>query len=133
MTHQGACADSPLADKAIALLEALRTGDRQAIVSLFHQDARWWVLGRGYKPVNELIDITCEMAKSSQSRPMTILGTTSEGSRVAIEAQGHVVLADGKHYDNTYHFLFLFADDRIIEGREYLDTELVSKTFEGRF
>jgi len=133
MTDHQAGPSGALASKAIALLEALRTGDRDAMTALFHPDARWWVLGRGYMPLEKLIDATCELAKTAQSKPMTIVGTTTEGNRVAVEAEGHVVLPDGKHYDNVYHLLFLFEDGRIIEGREYLDTEVVSRTFGGKF
>src|SRR5258708_4776429 len=38
---------------------------------------------------------------------MTVVGITAEGDRVAAEVMGKSQLANGRRYDNTYHFLFV--------------------------
>lgn len=56
---------------------------------------------------------------------LTITGLTTEGDRVAAEAESFGVLKNGVEYRNRYHFLFVFADDRIRQFREYTDTKRV--------
>jgi ketosteroid isomerase-like protein len=41
---------------------------------------------------------------------------------VAVEAQAHATLKNGKIYRNTYHFLFIFRDGKIWRAKEYNDT-----------
>ena len=59
----------------------------------------------------------------------TIVATTAEDDRVAMEATGHGVLTNGSVYANTYHFLFKFRDGLICEVREYQDTKLAADVF----
>jgi hypothetical protein len=49
---------------------------------------------------------------------MTITGLTAEGERVAAEAESFGILKNGVEYRNRYHFLFVFADNRIRQFRE---------------
>ena len=41
------------------------------------------------------------------------LSWPAEGDRVAVEAESHGELKNGKTYNNTYHFLFVFRDGKI--------------------
>jgi ketosteroid isomerase-like protein len=52
-----------------------------------------------------------------------VIGTTAEGERVAVEARGEGRLANGRPYENTYHFLFVFRDALIHEVKEYHGTK----------
>jgi len=54
-----------------------------------------------------------------------IVGTTTEGSRVAVEAVSEANLKNGKIYENIYHFLFIIENERIVEFREYCNTKAV--------
>lgn len=118
-------------ESAVALLEAFRKGDRPAIDALLHPEASWWVLGRGEVEIGTFLDMICQAAGTLESEPMTIVGTTCEGDRIAIEASGNMSLPDGTPYCNNYHFLMRFRDGRIIEGKEYFDTSLVREVFGG--
>lgn len=124
---------TPNAQKAIDLLAAFDKGDREEIGKLLHPEARWWVIGRGYISVEGLIDTVVGFAGVMDSKPPTILGITSEGDRVAIEAIGNITLPDGTPYRNEYHFLFKFRDGLIVEGKEYLDNDVVRKVFGDQF
>jgi ketosteroid isomerase-like protein len=60
---------------------------------------------------------------------MTVLSTTAEGDRVAVEAESSGRLVDGRPYENQYHFLLRFdVDGRVLEFKEYLDTLYVFET-----
>jgi ketosteroid isomerase-like protein len=54
---------------------------------------------------------------------LTILGVAADGDRVAVEAAGKCLLANGRRYDNFYHFLILFRDGRICAVKEYCDSK----------
>ncbi|MGC1676755.1 MAG: nuclear transport factor 2 family protein [Candidatus Binataceae bacterium] len=55
--------------------------------------------------------------------------TISEGPHVAIQAESDTVAANGKKYQNRYHFYFRFEGDRIALAREYNDTNHVREVF----
>lgn len=55
-----------------------------------------------------------------------IVGTTCEGSRVAVEATAKTLLANGKVYENIYHFLYELDAGKIVAAREYCDTSRAS-------
>jgi len=58
------------------------------------------------------------------------LGTIiCEGSHVAVLAEADTVAANGRPYRQRYNFYLRFEGDKIAEGREYNDTNLVRETF----
>jgi ketosteroid isomerase-like protein len=52
-----------------------------------------------------------------------------EGPHVAVLAEADTVAANGRKYHQRYNFYFRFEGDRIAEGREYNDTNLVREVF----
>ena len=50
----------------------------------------------------------------------------AENDSVAVEAESIGTHVSGKHYNNKYHFLIRLRDGKIIESREYMDTQLVT-------
>jgi len=53
---------------------------------------------------------------------VTPKGITAEGDRVAVEAESYGETANGKVYNNMYHFLVEVRGGKIQAVREYLDT-----------
>ena len=53
---------------------------------------------------------------------LTPKAMTAEGDRVAVEAESYGVHANGKVYNNAYHFLIEVRNGKIQAVREYLDT-----------
>jgi ketosteroid isomerase-like protein len=51
---------------------------------------------------------------------------TAEDDRVAVEAVSEGLHATGQTYSNEYHFLFRFRDGKVVEFKEYMDTERVT-------
>ena len=52
-----------------------------------------------------------------------------EGNRCAIQAESNTVAANGKKYNNRYHFDIRFDGDKIAEVREYNDTNHAREVF----
>lgn len=49
---------------------------------------------------------------------------------VIVEHTGKNTTPDGRQYNNKYCWVCRFSDDKLRELREYMDTELVTKTFD---
>ena len=60
-----------------------------------------------------------------------IEGMTAEDDRVAVEIDGEAVHASGETYNNQYHFLLIIKDGKILELKEYMDTQLAAKILLG--
>ena len=56
-----------------------------------------------------------------------IKGMTAEDERVAVEISGKAIHASGETYNNQYHFLLRIKDGKILELKEYMDTQLAAK------
>ena len=50
----------------------------------------------------------------------------AEGEKVAVEARSEGEHVSGKIYSNEYHFLFQFRDGKLLQLKEYMDTEQVT-------
>ncbi len=95
-------------------------------------DVTWWIPGRGVVDKAEFKKLAAFAIKVMRSsKGMKVHGITVDGDRVAVEVEGHMELKNGKTYNNFYHFLFLFRDGRIYQGKEYHDTLLADQSFEG--
>ena len=86
-------------------------------------DLTWWIPGRGVLSRAEfLVLVEGAMKRRKTSAGMKVHGITVDGDRVAVESESYSELTNGKVYNNFYHFLFLFRDGRICQGKEYHDT-----------
>lgn len=56
----------------------------------------------------------------------TITGMVAEGDKVAVQAESKGMHISGKPYWNKYHFLITILEDKIVESREYMDTQQVT-------
>ena len=56
---------------------------------------------------------------------------TAEEERVAVEINREAVHAAGGTYNNQYHFLLRIKDGKILELKEYMDTQLAAKILLG--
>jgi ketosteroid isomerase-like protein len=113
---------------AIRLLKTVAKGHLD--MDILAQDAVWWVPGRPEMPLAQFIPgfEGFKQALNGEGR-MEIRGITAEPDRFAIEAESFFPLKDGRTYNNTYHFLVEFRDDRVIRVKEYCDTACVKATF----
>ncbi len=111
---------------ALTMLERISQGIIDD--ALVTEDVYWWVPGQGNMSRAEfsaLMDAFAGLHKGDGR--MEVKGVTAEGDRVAIEAESHFQLNDGRAYNNTYHFLFQFRDGRICCAKEYNDSRYAAE------
>ena len=127
-------------ETALAVMKAISGGDSASLFRMYAPNARFWQIGKHLKTAGwHDMESTGRMAAKVFARlasppKMTILSTTAEDDRVAIEAESHGRLVDGRSYENQYHFLLRFdADGKVVEFKEYLDTLYAFETlFDGK-
>jgi uncharacterized protein len=118
----------PNTQVALRFLQAIEAGDLAAIDALLAPDFTWWVLGWGDRTRAAFMEGLTRTISGFATRSVKITGITTEGERVAIEAEG-CFERPGLVYRNTYHHLFIVRDGRIARGREYLDTRVAAAAF----
>ena len=127
-------------ETALAVMHAISTGDSAALFALYAPDARFWQLGRGFNTSGwhdavSTGQIAAKVFARFATPPnLTILSVTAQEDRVAIEAESHSRLVDGRPYENQYHVLLRFdANGKVVEFKEYLDTLYMLETlYDGR-
>ena len=107
---------------ALAFMASMSAGGMD--LSLLTDDIQWWVPGRGLMSKADFFALANGFRGLVKDRiELTVHGVTAEGDRVAIEAESYGELTNGKIYNNTYHFLFVFRDGKICLSKEYNDSQ----------
>ena len=109
------------------LFEAISRADVAKLDELYHDDFQIWTAGSlPFSGTSDKAGALEGMKMIGSMFPnglqFTILETTAEGDRVAIEAESNGVAASGVPYHNLYHFLMVVKDGRIHRFKEYMDT-----------
>lgn len=60
-----------------------------------------------------------------------VVNLVAENDYVAAEVEGMAMHVSGKPYNNKYHFLLKIKDNKILELKEYMDTQLAAKVLLG--
>ena len=60
-----------------------------------------------------------------------VVNLVAENDYVAAEVAGSAMHISGKPYNNKYHFLLKIKDNKILELKEYMDTQLAAKVLLG--
>lgn len=118
-------------ERVLAFFAALNRGDTDTVADAYTDDGYCLTMG------NTLISgkagkaqIRAAAGAIFQAFPQgirfDILAMTTEGERVAVEAESAGAHASGQRYSNQYHFLFRFRDGQLAELKEYMDTERVT-------
>ena len=119
-------------------LEAFSRGDALGVADRMHGDGTWWVSGNEagvsgvYSPaqLSELINSVKGMYKHGSLRIFPV-GMIAEGPLVAVEAECHEELSDGRIYSNRFHFLIEVDGLKIRSVKEYMDTAHLRDIFLG--
>ena len=117
--------------RAQAFFDALNRGDVPALLDAYAEDGTCRTMG------NTLISglfTKAQIAAAAggifqvfpQGIRFTIHGMTAEDDRVAVEASSEGQHVSGQLYTNQYHFFFRFRDGKVVEFKEYMDTERVT-------
>ena len=128
------------ANKAVVteFMEVFSRGDVDAILAFLTDDATWWVAGTiegisGTKDKAAFGEMLAGLSTLSTTGAIALTpkALIAEGDRVAAETESYAELANGRVYNNHYHFVFELSDGRIRRVREYLDTEHTRAVFLG--
>ena len=60
-----------------------------------------------------------------------VMNLVAENDYVAAEVEGLAMHVSGKPYNNKYHFLLKIKNNKILELKEYMDTQLAAKVLLG--
>ena len=111
----------------LGLFENLSAGKVDAVLDAMSDTATWWVAGNfelsGTRTKAEFGELVKGIGSAMPNGlKITPKGITAEGDRVAVEAESHGEMANGKVYNNQYHFMVEVSDGKVQAVREYLDT-----------
>jgi ketosteroid isomerase-like protein len=120
---------------ATEFLSEFEDPDPVRLATMVANDFEWKVMTRmqGIPPVKGH-DGLLNLAKIIKAMMPSGLGLKietiiCEGDRCAIQAESNTVAANGKKYNNLYHFDIRFDGDKIAEVREYNDTNHAREVF----
>ena len=140
-SRQKRCLMSPEDNKKIVLgfIGNLSSGNAEGAMAMLADSALWTVIGKpellplaGTKTKAEYIELLKALgATFPKGVSITPKCITAEGDRVALEAESFGEMANGKIYNNMYHFLFEIRGGKIQIVREYCDTLHVSNVLGG--
>ena len=118
---------------ALAWLEMRGELRDEDALALMADDATHWVppslapkVARGKEELRELWSPVLHAFEGPFE--VTILGTTAEGNRVAVEVEARGTLKNGRLYHNFYHHLFVIEDGKVQSLREHMDSQYTAQT-----
>ena len=120
---------------AIKFFGALSSG-ADTYLDFYNDDSIIWTAGDnaigGTRTKQEIIDFAQGILSAfPDGIKFNITGITAENERVAVEVSGEAIHASGKDYRNKYHFLLKIKNGKILELKEYMDTQLAAKILLG--
>ena len=120
---------------AINFFKALSSGS-ETYLDFYNDDSIIWTAGDnaigGTRSKKEIIDFAKGILAAFPAGILfNITGITAENERVALEVSGKAIHASGEAYNNKYHFLLRIKNGKIIELKEYMDTQLAAKILLG--
>lgn len=121
---------------ACEFLAALAAHDVERGEPLLHSDLVYWTAGKphlfpyaGERNKAEFCKYLASPSIFVGGSRMTPLVLTGEADRVSMTAEAVGITPDGREYTNVYHYLFRFRDGKIVEVREYMDTQSAAEFF----
>ena len=114
----------------LSFFENFSAGKAEAALGQMADNATWTVMGKpetfalaGTKTKAQFTELLQGIgAAMPKGLRLTAKAMTAEGDRVAVEAESYGEHANGKVYNNAYHFLIEVRNGKIQAVREYLDT-----------
>jgi len=112
-------------------------GDGRPFFKLIADEVRWTVIGG--TPVSGTYHSKHDFRQTVKSLSerfasdlkVTLRDVIADGDKVAVQWEGHAMGKNGTAYDQTYCWVMRLADGKVCECIAYLDTELVTKLFDG--
>lgn len=117
--------------RVLDFFDCLNRGDVVGLIDAYAADGRCVTMGRtlisGSYSRQQIAAAAGGIFEAfPQGIHFTVKTMTAEDDRVAVEAASEGLHASGQLYSNEYHFLFRFRDGKVVEFKEYMDTERVT-------
>jgi uncharacterized protein len=111
-------------------------GNLEPFVEIMAEDMQWSWMGtetwtRTFKGKESVVNELLAAVKATLTEPFEVIPHRfiADGDFVVIEHTGKNTTPDGRPYHNRYCWVCRFSAGKLRELREYMDTELVTKTF----
>lgn len=118
------------------VMAALADGDDRPFLDAMHNDMKWTWMGSGglSRTFDGKVSVLHELWKSVKTdiaQPFRVTATLilAEGDHVVVEGVGNNKTPNGKEYNNRYCWVMKISGGKIVELKEYMDTDLVRRTF----
>jgi ketosteroid isomerase-like protein len=118
------------------ILSALSQGNDAPLIEAMSDDMQWTWMGTGqwsktFKGKAAVLNELWEAVRTTITPPFKVEPSlfVAEGDHVVVEAVGHNTTPDGKTYNNKYCWVCRLAEGKLQSLHEYMDTELVTRTF----
>jgi uncharacterized protein len=125
-------ADEKDRNKALALqfMEANDRNDALALANMYAEDGTHTVMGTTpisgtYTKQQMLAAAGAIFAPFPSGKPATVIGILADGDTVAVEIDSPALHESGLTYHQQLHWVLRFRDGKLIQTKEYLDTQLV--------
>jgi len=106
------------------------------LVDIMAEDMQWSWMGtetwtHTFKGKESVVNESLAAVKATLAEPFELIPHSfiADGDFVVIEHTGKNTTPDGRPYHNRYCWVCRFSNGKLRELREYMDTELVTKTF----
>ena len=121
------------------IFSELSNGNDQPFLDAMADEMQWHWMGTGqwsktFKGKSEVLNGLWAAVRRTLKPPYKVAANRfiADGDVVAIEAVGENTTPNGTVYNNKYCWVCRFLNDKIVELNEYMDTDLVTRTFESQ-
>lgn len=118
------------------ILHELSNGNDNLLLDSMAEEMNWIWMGSGslskiFKGKDQILGDLWSAVRKTLNPPYKVIANNfiAEGDYVTVEAIGQNSTPDGKLYNNKYCWVCRIQDGKIFELKEYMDTDLVVKTF----
>lgn len=121
-----------------AIFSELAKGNDRPFIDAMAEDMQWRWMGSGqwrktFQGKQAVVNDLWVAVKTTLRPPYKATATRiiADDDYAVVEANGHNMTPDGRPYNNRYCWVCRIREGKIRELDEYMDTELVSATFQG--
>ena len=119
------------------IFSELSKGNDKPFIEAMGEDFQWTWMGSGqwsktFKGKESVLNELWSAVKTTINQPFKVVAHRfiADGDYVVVEASGENTTPDGRTYNNKYCWVCRIAEGKLQELNEYMDTELVTATFQ---
>lgn len=118
------------------VMAALAEGNDQPFLEAMNDDIKWTWMGSGdlsrtFAGKASVLNELWKSVKADIAPPFRVRATRilADGEYVVVEGLGNNSTPTGREYNNRYCWVMRINAGKIVELKEYMDTDLVRRTF----